>query len=70
MSLSVKEILFVDVEGQKFHFALDADDAIYSLVLGPKRAHGIQTLFVNGDEEQYKMHTRDILEALFNPVDA
>lgn len=70
MSLSVKEIQFVDIEGQKYHFALDADDGIFSLVLGPKRAHGVQTLFVNGDDEQYKLYPHHILEALFNPVEA
>lgn len=70
MGLSVKEILFADIEGKKYHFALDADDGIYSLVLGPKRARGIQTLFVNGSDEQYRLYLRDIFAVLFNSVTA
>ena len=62
MTQSVKSIDFVDVDGQRFSFELDADDEIYSLVLGPQRAHGIQTLFVNGDDEQYKLRPQFIVD--------
>ncbi len=61
-SQSVKSIDFVDVDGQRFSFELDADDGIYSLVLGPPRAHGILTLFVNGDDEQYKLRAHFIVD--------
>jgi len=61
-----KEIDFVDIDGQRFQFGLDADDGIFSLVLGPARAHGIQTLFVNGDE-QYYLRPQFIVEMIEVP---
>ena len=65
MGQSVKSIDFVDTDGQRFNFELDADDEIYSLVLGPARGHGIQTLFVNGDDEQYKLRAQFIVDVAF-----
>ena len=59
--MTVKEIKFVDVTGQKYHFALDADDGINSLELGPVNK-GVQTLSVNGDE-QYRLRAHDIIDA-------
>lgn len=60
--MSLISIDFVDVDGQRFSFALDADEGVFSLVLGPARGKGMQTLFVNGNDEQYKLFAHDIID--------
>jgi len=62
MTQSVTSIDFIDVDGQRFRFELDAEDEIYSLVLGPRRGQGVQRLFVNGDDEVYALRSRGIID--------
>lgn len=62
MTQSVKSIDFVDLTGYRFRFKLDADDGIYSLVLGPVQRHGVHTLYVNGEDERYHLHAYDIVD--------
>jgi len=60
-NLSVSSIQFVDETGQRFWFERDAEDEVFSLVLSPIKK-GIHTLFVNGEDETYRLRPEDIIE--------
>lgn len=62
--MSIRYIRFVDVTGQVYHFELNADEGIYSLVLvkGPKR--GVQSLVINGETEVYHLRPKGIIDMI------
>lgn len=59
--MGLKSISFIDIEGQRFNFELDAEDEIFSLFLLPKNRRGVHTLVINGQPEVYFFRPKDIL---------